>query len=93
VAGADVGWGFRVLVYGMILDNNTLTGVVSLNGVQFINGGQANTEYAALHFQNDPNNVTSIVTGCSFVGSLGYSLNLADSANVTVTNNVFFQAQ
>jgi len=33
------------------------------------------------------------VTGCSFVSSLGYSLNLVDSVNVTVNNNVFFQAQ
>jgi hypothetical protein len=94
VAGANVGWGFRVLVYGYIDPNNiTRTGVTSLSGVEFLNGGQANTEYAALHFLNDPNNVTSTVTGCSFVTSQGYSLNLVSSANVTITNNVFFQAQ
>lgn len=93
VAGADTGYGFRVVSYGMMDENITRLGAVSLRGVQFIGGGQKDTDYAALHFLGNPSQTVSTVESCSFVESNAYSLNLDSSANVTVTNNVFFKAR
>lgn len=56
-AGPDAnGWGFRVLVYAY-QDNDTMRiGGANLTAVQFINGGQYDTEYSALHFLDTPVN-------------------------------------
>lgn len=55
-AGADTGYGFRVQVYGFMDGDISRTGAVNLTGVQFIGGGQADTEYAALDFLDTLNN-------------------------------------
>jgi hypothetical protein len=92
--GADSNnWGFRVLVYGFIDGDITRVGVTKLNGVEFVEGGQYDTEYAALHFQDTPSNPgVSSVVGCSFVNSGNFAMSLNNNANITVDNNIFYIA-
>jgi hypothetical protein len=78
VRGADAdGWGFRVLTYGFIDGNITRIGTTNLHGVEFIEGGQTDTDYAAVSFKSTTGNpYTSLVDSCSFVNSGAYSVRL-----------------
>jgi hypothetical protein len=78
VRGADPdGWGFRVLTYGFIDGDITRIGTSNIHGVQFIEGGQYDTDYAAVSFLDTPTNLyTSVIDSCSFVNSGGYSVRL-----------------
>jgi hypothetical protein len=56
-AGDDAGWGFHLVQFGYLrtLDDKstvTQTGNMTLIGVEFINGGQYDTEAAALQILN-----------------------------------------
>lgn len=73
-SGDDVGWGFHLVQFGYLrtLDDNstvTQTGNMTLIGVEFINGGQYNTEAAALEILNVYKyNEPTLVTKSSFHG-------------------------
>jgi hypothetical protein len=76
VPGPDSGWGYTIYNYGYKdSDNITRIGSVSINGVQFLNGGQHDTQNAVLNFFNSVGgNVSSTVTGSSFQNCFSYCL-------------------
>lgn len=62
ISGPDSGWGYRINIFGFqdtywdegIEDNVTVvrTGSVDISGVEFYQGGQYDTENAAIRFEN-----------------------------------------
>lgn len=83
-------WGFRATVYSFQDGSVLRTGRAVLKGVQFIEGGQAETQNSAIEFIGTANEERdSIVSGCSFVECRSYCLRTSKALNVTVTNNVF----
>lgn len=93
-AGADSGYGFRVLTNGFLDGTIVRKGATTLVGVRLNNGGQVDTDYAAAHFlETAGNEKLSLVRGCAFVDSSAFSMRLENNANVTVDNNVFYLAK
>lgn len=91
VAGPDYGWGFTLIVHGFMDGTIHRVGNVNLMGVQFLNGGQQDTQNSALVFLNTVNgNYTSSVTSTSFVNCMAYCVNLNNANNITMTNNVLY---
>lgn len=83
-------YGFRVLVTTIAGKK----GSVTFHGVQFVEGGQPDSEKAALHFQDTTDNsVLSLVEKCSFVKCSGNCLRLVNNANVTINMNVFAEGR
>ena len=103
VSGADESWGFNLHVFGFIdtyfdvgLQENVSvvrTGSVELEGVEFHKGGQYDTEFSALQFENAVGDNSNTVKSCSFHDSTAYSLNILNSKKLTITKNVFYNAR
>ena len=97
VPGPDAGWGYSVIVYGY-QDGNTVNGTlrrgsVQLNGVQFQDGGQSDTLNAPLVFLNNPNSIsTSVVTATSFINCKARCIFVKNSRNISIDNNVLYNA-
>jgi parallel beta-helix repeat protein len=73
--------------------NVSRVGNVQLIGVSFINGGQVDTMNSALVFMNVLNaNISSYVTGTSFIGCQANCILIQNSRNITITNNVLYNA-
>jgi hypothetical protein len=94
IPGPDVGWGVNVLIYGYTdQDGVRRDGYAALSGVQFQDGGQYDTTASALQFLNVQNlNYTSLVEKTSFVNCKAWCINVDTVRNVTINNNVFFNA-
>lgn len=94
IPGPDVGWGVNVLVYGYTdQDDVRRDGYVALSGVQIQDGGQYDTTASALQFLNVQNKkYTSIVEKSSFVNCKAWCINVDTVRNVTIHNNVFYNA-
>lgn len=93
VPGPDAGWGFTTVVHGFLDGNITRVGSVNLHGVQFLNGGQLDSLNSPLVFLNTINgNYTSTVSGSTFVNCKANCITLNFANNVTITNNVLFNA-
>ncbi|KAM3144741.1 hypothetical protein pb186bvf_003050 [Paramecium bursaria] len=98
-AGPDsTNLGFRILVYQFddTIINLPRRGRAVFSGVEFINGGQINTDNGAVDIQNlnyKPFDQPTVITGCSFHDSQGMFINAQASQNISVTNNVFFNGQ
>jgi hypothetical protein len=93
-AADEHGWGFRVLVYGFMDGERNRIGTVTLKAVEFVEGGQYDTDYAALQFLDTASNpTTSLVDSCSFHDCGGYCVRLQNNANVTINNNNFYLAR
>lgn len=93
-AGADSGWGFSVIVYGYT-GNDTVrrVGTAKLVGVQFENGGQLDSTNSPIVFKNViGGNYTSLVKSSSFYNCRSFCINVDTSNNVTITNNVLYNA-
>ncbi|CAD8206675.1 unnamed protein product [Paramecium pentaurelia] len=94
ISGAT--WGARVLVYSFTERTRLRRGYVQLQGVEFINVGQVNKEFAGLDFQSavggDPAPSSDII-GCSFHDSDGYLFKVEDSEYVNAVHNVFYNGQ
>jgi hypothetical protein len=56
VAGTDRNYGFRVATYGFLDGVQQRVGTTILQGVEVVGGGQSDTDYAALYFQDVPVN-------------------------------------
>lgn len=68
-------------------------GSTQLSGVQFSDGGQLDTLNAPLTFMNNINStITSTITGSSFTNCKANCIYIYNSQNVTVDNNVFYNA-
>lgn len=93
-AGADSGWGFSVIVYGYT-GNDTVrrVGTAKLVGVQFENGGQLDSTNSPIVFKNViGGNYTSLVKSSSFYNCRSFCINVDTSNNVTISNNVLYNA-
>lgn len=93
-SGTDAGWGFSIYVYGyMDTANVTRIGSAQLVGVQMLNGGQLDSTNSPLVFQNLINgNRTSLVSKSSFVNCMAFCINVDNANNITITNNVLYNA-
>ncbi|CAD8069993.1 unnamed protein product [Paramecium primaurelia] len=94
ISGAT--WGASVLVYSFTERTRLSRRYVQLQGVEFINVGQVNKEFAGLDFQSavdgDPAPSSDII-GCSFHDSEGYLFKVEDSEQVNAVHNVFQNGQ
>lgn len=92
IPGPDVGWGVNVLVYGYLdQDNVRRDGSVRLSGIQIQDGGQYDTTSSALQFLN-VQDYSSLVEKTSFINCKAWCINVDTVKNVTITNNVFYNA-
>ena len=93
VPGPDAGWGFTVIVYGYKDGDKMRIGNVNLDGVQFVDGGQLDTLNAPLTFINTVNgNYTSSITSSSFLNCKADCIYIQNGQNITIDNNVFYNA-
>lgn len=92
VAGPDSGWGFRLLSYSYLDVDRFRKGNVILSGVEFYEGGQYDTESTAVQIK-DVAGDHSIITGSTFHDCKSFCLDIDNSLNITVTNNVFYNAR
>ena len=94
IPGPDVGWGVNILVYGYTDgDKVRRDGYVDLSGVQIQDGGQYDTTASALQFLNVMSDkYTSIVQKTSFINCKAWCINVENVRNVTIKNNVFYNA-
>lgn len=91
--GPDAGWGFSVIVYGYKDGEIMRIGNVNLDGVQLADGGQLDTLNAPLTFINTvKGNYTSSVTSSSFVNCKANCIYIQNGQNLTIDNNVFYNA-
>jgi hypothetical protein len=68
-------------------------GNVNLDGVEFANGGQLDTLNAPLTFINTVDgNFTSSITSSSFVNCKADCIYIQNGRNITIDNNVFYNA-
>ena len=96
VAGADSGWGYTLVQYGfMDTDTDVIkTGNLILKGVEFVNGGQYDTEEAALMIKDIRINTTStLITDSTFHNCQDFCMNIDNAYDVEITNNVFYNAK
>lgn len=92
-SGADQAWGYQIIVNGYI-DNVTLrSGSVIFKGVEFINGGQYDTENTALKLINTVGTDDIQISESSFYNCLSYCLDVNNINNAIIKNNVFFNAR
>jgi hypothetical protein len=97
-AGDDAGWGFHVTQFGYTEtkgdDKLIWTGNMTLVGVEFVNGGQYDTEVAALEIVNIRRYTEhTLVTKSSFHDCQDFCLRIDNAYNLEITNNVFFHAK
>ena len=94
LAGPDAGWGFSIYVYGYTDDFGVKhIGSAQLIGVQILNGGQLDSRNSPLVFKNlIESNRTSNVIGSSFVNCKAFCINVDIVRNVSITNNVLYNA-
>jgi hypothetical protein len=93
-AGPDAGWGFSIYVYGYTDTASVLrVGSVQLVGVEILNGGQLDSSNSPLVFKNlIGGNYSSLVQSTSFVNCRAFCINVDTSNNITITNNVLYNA-
>jgi parallel beta-helix repeat protein len=93
VPGPDAGWGFSVIVYGFKDGDIMRIGNINLDGVQLADGGQLDTLNAPLTFINTVNgNYASSVTSSSFLNCKANCIYIQNAHNITIDNNVFYDA-
>ncbi len=97
-AGNDTTWGFTLIQFGYstVIDNTTVisTGKMTISGVEFINGGQYDSEEAALQIFNvRVNTEHTVITKSSFHECQDFCMKLNNIYDVSITNNVFFNAR
>jgi hypothetical protein len=94
IRGSDGDWGGRLLVYQTTGEaGELLKGSVNLQGVEFVNMGQRDTENAGLDFKftNDPKTrISSSVVGCSFHDSKGLHFHADTAYDIYINYNVFY---
>ena len=99
-AGEDAGWGFTVYITQYFENHEPLTdltvgvwrnGTATIDGVQFIDGGQLDSTNSPLKFK-DVTELASTVTDSSFMGCKAFCVQIDNSQNVTMINNVFYDA-
>lgn len=88
-AGSDETWGFTFINYGFRDGSKLRVGQLIVNGVQFIKGSQKGTPMPAMLFMNNIADSTSKIAGSSFMNCFGLCLNIQNSNNVQIQNNVF----
>lgn len=80
-------------MYGFLDGFIKRVGAVVIDGVQFLNGGQLDSTNSPLVFKyNAGGNYTSKVTGSSFVNCKAFCINADTAQNVSITNNVLYNA-
>lgn len=98
-SGDDAGWGFHLIQFGYVRTledktNVTQTGNMTLTGVEFIRGGQYDTERAALEIVNVRKYTEkTLITKSSFHECQDFCFRADNVYNVEVENNVFFHAR
>ena len=99
-AGTDAGWGFTVYIAQYFENLEPLTdltvgvwrnGTATIDGVQFIDGGQLDSTHSPLKFK-DLTNLSSTVIDSSFMGCKAFCVQIDNAEQVTMTNNVFYDA-
>lgn len=93
-AGPDSGWGFSIYVYGYTDKFGvSYIGSTQLIGVQILDGGQLDSTNSPLVFKNlVGSNRTSRVFGSSFVNCKAFCINVDTVTNVSISNNVLYNA-
>jgi len=88
-------WSYSVLVYGLNSSGTVKTGSVVLKSVQFKNGGQANTDKAALNVINTAIGTTEtvVISNSVFESCVNYCVYLKNSKGTTINNNLLFEGQ
>jgi hypothetical protein len=98
VAGDDEKWGFTLIQFGYsrqvggspVID----TGKMTISGVEFIRGGQNDTEEAALQvFNIRAQTEHTIITKSSFHDCQDICMKLNNAFDHEITHNVFFNAR
>ena len=97
-AGDDAGWGFRVLIMSyrdnIGTDNERLRkGNVILQGVEFIEGGQYDTEKTALQLVNLIGENDNKIIKSSFHNCKSFCLDIENSHHLLIEDNVFFEGR
>ena len=92
MAGPDNGWGFRLLSYAYVDGTRLRKGNIILSGVELFEGGQYDTEQTAVQIK-DVAGDHNIIIGSSFHYCKSFCLDIDNSLNITVTNNVFYHAR
>ncbi|KAL4484526.1 hypothetical protein ABPG74_019703 [Tetrahymena malaccensis] len=106
---SGISWGCRVLThYWQILADKGgnplppqkqlhLRGILTWNGVEMRNCGQADTSRGGIDFRNctsdDSNQIFSNVINSSFHDCPGYCANIDTSSNINISNNNFFRGK
>ncbi len=98
MAGPNSTWGFKVVQFGYSYKiNNFLindTGKMVVSGVEFIGGGQMDTQEAGLQVLNVRQNTThTVITKNSFHDCQDFCMRFKNSFDHEVTNNVFFHGR
>jgi hypothetical protein len=84
MAGDDSGWGFRLLAmaYRDSETNDLKEGQIILQGVEFYEGGQYDTEYSALQIRHLIGEKQSRVTKSSFHDCKSFCLDISNSKHI-----------
>ena len=84
MAGDDSGWGFRLLAmaYRDSETNDLKEGQIILQGVEFYEGGQYDTEYSALQIRHLIGDKQSRVTKSSFHDCKSFCLDISNSKHI-----------
>lgn len=93
MAGDDDGWGFQMIVQGYFDGVKVRSGSVVLQGVEFVNGGQYDTENTALLIKDTVGTDPITITQSSFHNCKSYCLDITNINNALIRNNVFYNAR
>lgn len=93
MSGLDEGWGFQMKVEGYFDGVKVRSGSVILQGVEFSNGGQHDTENTVLKIENTIGENTISITKSAFHNCKSYCLDISNINNAYVNNNVFYNAR
>ncbi len=95
IAGPNDTWGFKLVQFGYSYKINNImvndTGKMVISGVEFIKGGQMDTQEAGLFALNIRKNTTrTIITKSSFHDCQDFCMRFKNTFDHEVTNNVIF---
>ena len=85
------GFGFRIVTYSFNDGSASRTGRVVLQSVELIQGGQSETQTAAIEFLSTGRNErNSSVINCTFSNCGSYCFKTTQASNITAISNIFY---
>ena len=102
ISGSDSGWGYTLHVYGYrdTFTNDDgdevevlRTGSVNLQGVEFYEGGQYDTEQSAVRIENAIGDKDNVLSKNTFHDCKSYCMYIDNAQKVNINKNVFYNGR